>query len=414
MFDFYRENARWLAVGFLMAMGSGFGQTFFIALYADPLRAEFGLSHGGWGAIYMVGTLASAATLIQLGRLADTMPPRRIALAVVLCFAVVCLAMASVAHWIMLIFVIFGLRLMGQGMISHLSQTLTARWFNANRGRALAVASFGYPSAEALAPLAAVALIAAVGWRMSWIAAAAALAFVLAPLLWGLLSQERTPQTAGAHDDPASALGMEGRAWTRGEAIRHPAFWLLFPGVLTPGFLLTVIFFLPSHIADVKGWAFESLPSRYWIYAVCSVAASLLAGFAIDRFGARRCLPLYQLPMAAALVLLWRGQSLESYSAMLALIGLTAGAAATVHAAIWAELYGGAHLGAIKALAHAAMVFSTAAGPGVVGAVIDLGVDFPDQALAMAVWVVGLSAAYAWIVGAGLLGQNAVSRPQAP
>ncbi|MEO1293198.1 MAG: MFS transporter, partial [Pseudomonadota bacterium] len=171
LFSFLRENARWLAAGFLMALASSFGQTFFIAIFSEPLRQSFSLSEGEFASIYMVATLGSAFTLIWLGQLADTVPPRRLAALIALALAGVCLAMASVTHWLVLIPVIFGLRLFGQGMISHLSQTTMARWFVATRGRALAVASFGYPTGEALAPLAAVALIAAVGWRQTWVIA---------------------------------------------------------------------------------------------------------------------------------------------------------------------------------------------------------------------------------------------------
>ena len=38
--------------GFLLALFSSFGQTFFIALFSAEIRAEFGLSHGAFGSIY--------------------------------------------------------------------------------------------------------------------------------------------------------------------------------------------------------------------------------------------------------------------------------------------------------------------------------------------------------------------------
>ena len=57
--NFLRENARWLAGGFLLTLFSSFGQTFFISLSAGEIRAEYGLSHGTFGTLYMVATLAS-------------------------------------------------------------------------------------------------------------------------------------------------------------------------------------------------------------------------------------------------------------------------------------------------------------------------------------------------------------------
>ncbi len=408
---FLRDNARWLAAGFLMALGSCFGQTFFIALFSDSIRAEFALSHGDFGAIYMLGTLASAATLIQLGRLADSRATRGLAVAVALALAGVCLFMALTPHWLLLIPAIFGLRLFGQGMISHLSQTATARWFAANRGRALAVASFGYPTAEALAPLAAVPLILAIGWRETWALSAAVAALVLAPTLWLLLARERAPRsTADAAAEERATTGRDGRHWTRGEMLRDPVFWLLTPGLIAPGFIITVVFFLPSHIAEAKGWAFETLPNRYWVYALASVSSAAFFGAMIDRFSAVACLAVYQLPMALALLALWFFDGPLGATLLLALIGVTAGAAATVHSALWAEAYGVAHLGSIKALGHAVMVFSTAAGPGIAGAAIDLGVGFPAQAVFLAVYVVLISGLFAWLALAGPLSPAMVRR----
>jgi predicted negative regulator of RcsB-dependent stress response len=38
MLRFLTENLRWLATGFLLAIGSSFGQTYFISLFAGEIR----------------------------------------------------------------------------------------------------------------------------------------------------------------------------------------------------------------------------------------------------------------------------------------------------------------------------------------------------------------------------------------
>ncbi|HCY54887.1 MAG TPA: MFS transporter, partial [Oceanicaulis sp.] len=63
MLDFIRTNARWLSAGLLLTFVSSFGQTFFIGLSGNDMRARFGLSEGEFGLIYMLATLASAAIL---------------------------------------------------------------------------------------------------------------------------------------------------------------------------------------------------------------------------------------------------------------------------------------------------------------------------------------------------------------
>jgi hypothetical protein len=58
-------------------------------------------------------------------------------------------------------------------------------------------------------------------------------------------------------------------------------------------------------------------------------------------------------------------------------------------------MYGNQHLGAIKSLGTAAMVFCTALSPIVIGWQIDLGISMETLALAAAVYVF-LTSALAW------------------
>jgi hypothetical protein len=58
-------------------------------------------------------------------------------------------------------------------------------------------------------------------------------------------------------------------------------------------------------------------------------------------------------------------------------------------------MYGSRHLGAIKSLGAAAMVFCTAVSPVIIGWQIDLGVSMDTLALAAAIYVF-LTSALAW------------------
>ena len=67
-------------------------------------------------------------------------------------------------------------------------------------------------------------------------------------------------------------------------------------------------------------------------------------------------------------------------------MALTTGCMATLPNAFWAEVYGTAHIGSIKATAAAVMVLGSAIGPGITGVGIDLGIGIETQFLGMAVW----------------------------
>src|SRR5699024_4370350 len=90
---FLRENARWLAGGFLLTFFSSVGQTFFISLSAGHIRAEYGLSHGGFGTLYMLATLASALTLPRLGQIVDRHSVRKVTLLIVPMLALAAVSM---------------------------------------------------------------------------------------------------------------------------------------------------------------------------------------------------------------------------------------------------------------------------------------------------------------------------------
>ena len=149
---FLRENASFLAVGFLLTFCSSFGQTFFISLFSGDIRAEFNLSHGAWGGIYMIATLGSAAMMVWSGSLTDTVRVRTLSATIFVGFIAACIAMASVSAVWMLFPIIFALRQCGQGMFSHISGVAISRWFDATRGRALSISGLGYSVGEALLP----------------------------------------------------------------------------------------------------------------------------------------------------------------------------------------------------------------------------------------------------------------------
>jgi len=393
-FRFVQENARWLAAGFLLTWSSGFGQTFFIALSAGHIRAEFGLSHGGWGSLYTLGTFLSAATLIQAGRLADQLRVRTLALYVLCGFVVMCLAMAAVSNWIMLIFVIFGLRFCGQGMMSHLALTAMGRWFRNQRGRAVAIASWGFAVGEATWPVLFVMLSAIIGWRETWVMGAAVLALVTAPMTFFLLRQERTPISfATIHSSP----GMEGRHWSRRDALGHWLFWALMPGLIAPAFMVTAVFFHQVHFVEVKGWSLAGYVSLYPCYSGLAILANLMAGTAIDRFGSMKLLPVYLLPLGGGLVVLALCSEFWLAPLGLALIGATQGCSQALIGSLWPEYYGNRNLGAIRALAISATVLSSAVGPGLSGWLLDIGVDLETQLLWMAAYLAIASIGFVFV-----------------
>ena len=380
---FIAANPRYLAFGIATAFLSSFGQTFFISLFGGEIRAAFGLSHGDFGAIYAAGTLTSAAVLIWAGRKIDDWDLRHYTALIGLGLAVACVVMATTQGAAWLVVSIFLLRFFGQGLMSHTSSATTARYFDADRGKALSIAGMGYPVAEAAYPIIAVTVMAWLGWRGAWFACAAFMVVATVPVTYWLLKghAERHQRHLEQLDEDHRS-GKRGPGWTRGQMLRDPRFYLLMPSYLAPSFIYTGLFFHQIHLVDSKGWDLNVFAASYSAYAAAQVAAVFVAGWLIDRFSAWSMMRFYLMPLALGCVVLFAVKDTPAIPFYMVLIGISSGTVAVVHSAILAEIYGVRHLGAIKALATALMVFSSAGGPVLMGWLIDAGVTMEDIAWA--------------------------------
>ncbi len=383
------ENSRFLAFGFLAAFSSSFGQTFFVGVFGPDLRAEFGLSHGDWSLVYMAGTLASALVLPWSGRLIDRVDLRVFTAAIFIGLAAACLVTAAAGDVALLIFAVFLLRQFGQGLMSHTSVTTMARYFDANRGKAISLGSVGFSAGEAVLPFVAVVAIAAVGWRPTYAAAGVILLVVVAPVaLWLLKGHGERNQR---HLDALAAPAFEqtaGRQWTRAEVLRDPRFYVLLVGIEAPSLIVTGLFFHHLHLADVKGWTHGWITGNYVVYAVATLATMLVAGRLVDRIGALRLVPLHLLPLGFGLVVVAAFDAPLWASLYLLAMGVTTGLAFTSVVAMWAEMYGVRNIGAIKSLVSATMVFASALGPPFMGVLIDAGVGMDVICLIFAAYAV--------------------------
>lgn len=377
---FIRENLPFLGAGVLLSFLSSFGQTFFIAIFGGEIREAYGLSNGDWGLIYMIGTGASAIVMVFAGSLADHFRVRTLGIAVVLMLASACLFMAFNAVAALLPFVIFALRFTGQGMTSHVYAVAMSRWFVATRGRALAVAAFGFMIGEATLPLTLVWLKSFIDWRTLWICFAV-FCVLSCFVLYRLLRLERTPQ---AMAETSFSTGMNGKHWTRKDALRHPLFWAMIPAVMSFSGFGTAFWFHQVHFAEIKGWSHLALVSVFPLGTLALSMSTIGYGWAIDRFGATRLLPFYLIPYVIAFILHWYAPSLGWTALAVILMGTAGGGQSTLLNACWAEFYGTKHIGAIKSAAAALMVLGSAIGPGLSGWLIDIGVGFEVQMLGYA------------------------------
>ncbi|MEL7186290.1 MAG: MFS transporter [Pseudomonadota bacterium] len=383
MQTFIKRNFRWIAGGFALTFFSSFGQTYFISASIAEWQAAFDLSHGEFGRLYMYATLGSAACLPFLGRLVDHVPAHRMIAFVVPVLAGATLLAGFTTSLVLLVFAIFLLRLLGQGMMTHMALTATGRWFHAERGRAISLVVLGHQGGEASIPIAFSAITLAYGVQAGWSASALVLLVVGLPFCYWAYRVPREPHSPGEKTDkPLHHV----HSWTRREVMRDPVFWVLLTGVLAPGFIGTTIFYHQDYMTTLNDWPPQLFATSLVVLASTTVIIALLTGWAIDRFGAVSILPFFLLPLSAScLVLSLGGPPIVLYLVML-LLGISYGVTSTLFGSLWPGIYGTVHLGSIRAVTVSASVIATAAGPGLTGTLIDQGITLPRQMLYLGIY----------------------------
>ena len=376
---FIRVEWRFLLFGMIMAFWSSLGQTFFISLFSDDIRAALGLSHGDFGTYYAVATTASAISLLWLGKLADTMRLEKLALLILVSLCLAAIFFSQIDSLITLIIGLYLLRMFGQGMMTHVYSTAMARRYVAARGRAISIAQLGHTISESVGPAGVVALHAVFDWRTIWIILPASALILVAPFLRHLTRRttlqdgegidgiQATDQTHdNAHQKPASVH------WRRREVLVDPRFWLAILWlVAVPSFVLTGLLFHQLFLADARGVALSHWTASYVLYAVFAVIGSLTIGQLIDRFSARRVAPHSLLPNALACAALLFGSIDIGVPLFFIFFGLAIGMPHTANAALIAEIYGTRFMGEIKALFMLVVVFASALSPMIMGVMID-------------------------------------------
>ncbi|MEM7563800.1 MAG: MFS transporter [Pseudomonadota bacterium] len=377
--DYWRfacANPRFLGFGLLLAFLSSAGQTYVIGVFGTHIQTDFGLDPGSWGRIYMIGTLASALMLNWSGPLLDRLDLR---LFTCLCLAglcVACLTMGFASTPLMLVLAVFLLRHFGQGLTSHASITSMARYHDADRGKAIAIAAIGFSLGEALLPVAGLYAAQTFGWRQTFYVIGIGVLTATLIALW-LLKGHSARHAAHRKDLSARESNeMNTGSYTRRQVLADRRFYFILPAFTAPAMIGTALFFFPAEIAQAKEWTPLWVTGNYWIYSIAAVASTIYSGVLIDRFSARRVVPWFLIPLIFSLVFINLSGHAFLVWPYLLLMGVSMGVYFTGLSALWAEMYGAKNLGAIKSMTNAVMVFSSALGPALMGSLLQWGFSF--------------------------------------
>jgi len=354
-----------------------------LSIFVEPLTRDFGWSRTALSGAVSLGGLMAALVSPLIGPLLDRRGSR-----LVLCAAVLvngaALLLLSLTPSLLVFYLLFCIaRMNWAGPFDLGIYGALNNWFLARRTAAASIATFAQMLGLVAMPLIAQFAISHHGWRAGWIALGGVTLVVGFLPVWLLLVrrpedmglQPDRAATAAAQQDAAGAPEVEPR-FSRRQAVRTPAFWLLMLyTVLVYPVQAGVSLHQAPHLVE-RGLDPTTAALIVGSFSLMSGLATIACGLLPRRLPIR-----YPLALTGTLLALgtWQMPGIATAgdgTLAAALFGLGIGGVLTLLPVAWADYFGRANYGAIRGLALSAQVLAQACGPLLSGALRDLTGDY--------------------------------------
>jgi predicted MFS family arabinose efflux permease len=362
-------NKKIIIFGFIFTFFSSFGQSFFLGLFNAPIRNELDITHGQFGSIYASATICSSLLLIWIGKKIDDYRILNYSFFVVILLFASTLFFSFINSVYFLAVAIFLMRLSGQGLMSHASTTTISRFFERSRGKALSTIWFGLSTAEFILPVLITYFFLIYSWRTVWQGISILIILFLPFVILNTIKLINLDSREKNNKHELKKIRI--KSWRRRDVIKDFRFYIVSLNMLAMPWLATGIFVYQSFITDSKMWAVYTIPKAFMVYSITSIITLFLSGILVDKFTGRKLILFMNIPLLIAMFVLFKFNHEIFAYIFLGLIGVSNGLANILGSSTWAEIYGVKHIGSIKALTTAFMVFSTAFGTGIFGLLID-------------------------------------------
>lgn len=363
-----------------------------LSVFVAPMTEEFGWSRTALSGAVSLGGLLAAFFSPHLGRVLDREGARRL-----LCFAILATGLANLALSLTvalpMFYVLFCIARMNfAGPFDLGIFGAVNNWFVARRAFAAGIATVGQTSGLVVLPLVAQIAMLHGGWRAGWIAVGCTV--LLIGLIPVFLLMVRRPEDVGLLPDrPASTTTSappEEVSFTRPQALRTPAFWLL---ALFTLFAYPVQAGVSLHQAPFmieRGLSPTLAATVVSFFSVISALFSLGFGLVPRRVSIRVRLVAVGALLLASTIALQQVEGAWSGFAAAGLFGAGVGGLLVMLPIAWADYYGRRSYGAIRGVALSVQTVSQAAGPLLSGILRDVTGGYEASLLCFSV-LAGLS-----------------------
>jgi MFS family permease len=378
-----------VGVGFLANVASSFALASTLSIFLKPLTADLGVSRGVFSLLRSGEAIIGACVAPFVGTLVDRYGGRWLIAIGTAIVAAGYLILGQVDNFAEFAFIRLTLVTLGDSLMGSMVVTIViAQWFLRQRGRALALASMGVGFAKVGMPIVAAALLIWLGWRHTWmvfglvtlvLAAGPSLLFLRrSPEEMGLLpdgarkTADLDGLVSGQRRASANSAGSEDWVWTRGEAMRTQAFWLL---VITFGIASVGVTGLNLHVFPYVtdlGHPPVIAATVMSVIASMQLASPLAWGVLAERMDVRIAAVLRFVIQALGLGLAISTGNLFCLYAGFLLYGIGLGGNMVLPEILWANYFGRRSLGKVRGLGLLLSQTMAALGPPFFGFLFDL------------------------------------------
>ena len=387
----------WIIVGVSFLIGFTESSVFqnILSIFMKPMVDEFGWSRAAVTGAIAFGSLSGGLLSLAVGPILDRYGPRMVTFWGILLLSLGLGAMMFATR-IWQLYLFFGIgRMVAIGVLSLSVSVSIANWFVRLRGRAMGITKIGDRLGSALLPLMVQFMILALGWRMAW-GALGAVVFLMSGIP-ALLFLRHRPEDMGLWPDGASPVSDKGGTihpadrldasdgdsepvWTRAQATRTKAFWVLIVlNSLIPFAQAGINFHIYPFLTD-QGF---SATTAVWIlttFAVSGMAGSAAWGILTERFPIQRLLTANVIGNGLIFLLLYWAVQFRFDGALgtatifllAALHGIFHGGRNPMIPVIWANFFGRRSLGSIYSIGNPFYFTANAIGPVFAGLFFDL------------------------------------------
>lgn len=372
-----------VAVAALTLFFSGPGQTYSVSIFIDHYVESFGWGRTEVSSYYSMATLVAGFTLPLIGRGIDKKGQRRMLVIIAFALAMAALWMSFVRTPLMLILGFFMLRLLGQGSMTLLPNTLVPAWFQRNRGKALSLMALGGVVGSAAIPPINNLLLVNFGAALAWRTWTALLLLIMIPAGWIVIRnrpEEKGLMPDGDRDDdlgqnqfrPAKRVEVSSYPWRLDEAMKTRSFWLMLLTMAIPSMINTGITFHMVSIIGEKGFSSAFAASILSIMALSQFPMTFVAGFVVDYVKVHLVKGLNYILYLVVVLAIFLGDRPALLILYAILHGIFLAFDSVSTGVLWPNYFGSRNLGSIRSITMTSMVIGSALGPLPFGLAYDI------------------------------------------